>query len=141
MTNITKELANMAVLCYVEGNWAYFTTQPLSGQWGDDWNDAPYEHNAGAPYEWDDKCGDPKYEVVRVAWDGPFDPPCSDELNSPFSVEQINAGAIAWLRRSRYGATAAGPNIMAGTTLANFVSVVRSVGGNVYFPCECEHPQ
>lgn len=25
-------------LCYVEGNFAYFTTLPLSEQWGDDWD-------------------------------------------------------------------------------------------------------
>ena len=37
-------------LCYVEGNIAYFTTQDLDKQWGDDWDDAPYEHNAGLPY-------------------------------------------------------------------------------------------
>ncbi len=37
-------------LCYVEGSWAYFTTQELKNQWGDDWNDTPYEHNAGDPY-------------------------------------------------------------------------------------------
>jgi hypothetical protein len=37
-------------LCYVKGNWAYFTSRPLSEQTGDDWNDAPYEHNAGTPY-------------------------------------------------------------------------------------------
>lgn len=40
-----------AVPCYVEGNRAWFTTQSLDKQWGDDWNDAPYEHNAGRPYE------------------------------------------------------------------------------------------
>jgi hypothetical protein len=39
-----------AVLCYLDENWAYFTTQDLDKQWGDDWNDAPYEHNAGPPY-------------------------------------------------------------------------------------------
>ena len=38
------------ILCYVKGPWAYFTTQPLKKQWGDDWDDAPYEHNAGEPY-------------------------------------------------------------------------------------------
>ena len=37
-------------LCYVDGPWAYFTTQDLKRQWGDDWNDAPYERNAGTPY-------------------------------------------------------------------------------------------
>lgn len=38
-------------LCYIDGPWAYFTTQPVAEQWGDDWDDAPYEHNAGDPYE------------------------------------------------------------------------------------------
>lgn len=38
-------------LCYIDDSkGAYFTTQPLEEQWGDDWNDAPYEHNAGPPY-------------------------------------------------------------------------------------------
>lgn len=39
------------VLCYVSHPFAYFTTQPVENQWGDDWDDAPYEHNAGSPYE------------------------------------------------------------------------------------------
>ena len=35
------------VLCYIDQHKrAYFTTQALSKQWGDDWNDAPYEQNA-----------------------------------------------------------------------------------------------
>ena len=37
-------------LCYVSGCFAYFTSKDLTEQWGDDWNDAPYEHNAGEPY-------------------------------------------------------------------------------------------
>lgn len=39
-----------AVLCYVDGQRAYFTTAKLADQWGDDWDDALYEHNAGEPY-------------------------------------------------------------------------------------------
>lgn len=27
------------VLCYVSDQWAYFTTQPLAEQRGDNWND------------------------------------------------------------------------------------------------------
>jgi hypothetical protein len=38
-----------AVLCYVEGSKAYFTTQALADQWGDDWDHVPYEHNAETP--------------------------------------------------------------------------------------------
>ena len=32
-------------LCYVEDQSACFTDN-FEGQWGDDWNDAPYEHKA-----------------------------------------------------------------------------------------------
>ena len=31
--------------------YAFFTEVPLSDQWGDDWDDAPYEHNAEEPYD------------------------------------------------------------------------------------------
>jgi hypothetical protein len=41
-----------AVLCYIDGSWAYFTTQNLKDQWGDDWDDAPFDCNAGEPYRW-----------------------------------------------------------------------------------------
>lgn len=40
-------------LCYVHHNILYFTDS-FEKQWGDDWDDAPYEHNAGEPYEWED---------------------------------------------------------------------------------------
>jgi hypothetical protein len=39
-----------AVLCYVKESSAWFTTRPLGEQRGDDWEDAPYEHNASEPY-------------------------------------------------------------------------------------------
>lgn len=45
-----NKINTAGTLCYVDGNRAYFTTQPLDQQWGDDWDDAPYEHNAGTPY-------------------------------------------------------------------------------------------
>ena len=37
-------------LCYLENNIMYFTSD-IKNQWGDDWDDRPYEHNAGKPYE------------------------------------------------------------------------------------------
>ena len=92
------------ILCYVRGAWAYFTTQPLEDQWGDDWDDAPYEHNAGSPYEFSESdgkwcvcrdptgpkiygkggCGEPghkprepkpRYEITQVAFDAPYETP------------------------------------------------------------------
>jgi len=141
------------VLCYVSGCWAYFTTQPLEEQWGDDWNDAPYEHNAEPPIKpcWHNKpehvqrrghicqcdaCksswnedGTPKWEIVRIAFDGPFDQPCDNHVNSPYSVEQINKKHVPWL-------TSAGPVIFAGTTLSEFVMAVKEAGGYVWITDE-----
>ena len=37
-------------LCYLESSVMYFTSD-IDNQWGDDWDDIPYEHNAGKPYE------------------------------------------------------------------------------------------
>jgi hypothetical protein len=65
---------------------AYFVTHDRP--WGDDWNDAPYEHNAGPPYG----------EFVRVQlplWYVRL--PCTGFVNSPYSVEQINAKGIPWV--------------------------------------------
>jgi len=127
-----------AILCYVDEPWAYFTTKELSKQWGDDWNDAPYEHNAGSPYEWRegrlvDEEPESFYEVFRVAYDGNLAPPCYNCCNSPYSVEQINAGATAWLRTD-YGT----PIIVipAGTIFPEFVRLVYEAKGHVYVPIE-----
>jgi hypothetical protein len=121
-----------AVLCYVRYPWAYFTTCPLDKQWGDDWNDAPYEHNAGEPYAWHQymaERGLDKYDVFRVAFDGNLDTPCEGKCNSEWSVEDINGGAVPWLT-SLDGDV----KIMAGTTYADFVPLVRRARGNIYEP-------
>lgn len=126
-------MPNEPVLCYVSGCWAYFTTQPLADQWGDDWDDAPYEHNAGSPYTPSDKniAEGKSWDIVKVAFDGPFETPCEHHLNSPYSVLDINVGVVAWLRRSRWDS---GPPVAipAGTTLADFRRKVAEAGGKVY---------
>lgn len=121
-----------AILCYISGAWAYFTTQSLSEQWGDDWNDAPYEQNAGAPYrysEGDKKKGRQPWQIFKVAWEGPFETPCILP-NSRFSVKMINAGAIAWLRTDQWCKNQI--IIPAGTPLDRFVELIREAGGEVY---------
>lgn len=134
-------------LCYIDKPWAFFTTNPLSKQWGDDWNDAPYEHNAGTPYEpgfyhyasgkskkvnsdWN-KDGTPKWEILKVAFDGWWATPCDNHLNSPYSVEDINAGSIAWLigAHKKHHVPVVIP---AGTSLKNFIKLVGDGGGKVY---------
>lgn len=141
-----KQDAVMPCLCYVSGCWAFFTTQTLDKQWGDDWNDAPYEHNAGTPYgptilykttgpekdpkDWNPD-GTPKWEIIKVAWEGDFETPSDGHNNSPFSVEQINAGAIAWLRASRWRSDCK-IIIPAGTPLDEFKTLIEAGGGHVY---------
>jgi hypothetical protein len=122
---------NEPILCYVDECWAYFTTAPLDEQWGDDWNDAPYEHNAGTPYERE------PYKISKVAFDFEFygmERPCDSHLNSPYSVEQINAGAIAWLRTPSYFEKQV--IISAGTTLSDFKRLIKEAGGKVYIEDE-----
>lgn len=123
------------VLCYVDDNWAYFTTAPLSQQTGDDWNDAPYEHNAGEPDEYnakfDGKRGREPWEIVKVVWDGDFKTPNYAHGNSPWTVDAINAGAIAWLATPAYS-SAPTTVIPAGTPLDKFIELVHRGGGEVY---------
>ena len=112
-------------LCYVDGAWAFFAScHPLQVQ-GDDFDDRPYEHNASGPYP------DKSYQLVRVAWRGNYDEPREGHLNSPWSVDDINRGDVAWLRAS-YGFDH--QPIFAGTTLAEFRRMVRESGGEVFEP-------
>ena len=137
-----RSLPAAAKLCYVNGAWAFFTTrEPFTDQWGDDWNDAPYEHNTEDPYEWRDymaERGIAPYKVVRVAWrcDRLDTPDCLDPPNSRYSVEQINAREVPWLHDPKYGER---PRVReavvwAGATLQEFIEIIEGRGGTVYLP-------
>jgi len=123
-------------LCYVSDSLAYFTTRALDKQWGDDWNDAPYEHNAGSPYT--HRAGEPyPYRVASVYWAGPWSPPCSNHFNSPWSVEQINKLAVPWLMADEYSNMSADlRTVWAGTTLDEFRWIITTGGGCVSEPHE-----
>lgn len=104
-------------LCYVAGNVAYFTKLPLSEQWGDDWNDAPYEYNAGPPY------GD----VSWVAFALPRNVrhyEAKDLYHGYISVQDINAGKVPWLM---IGETP----IMVGCEIKTFRQIIEDIGGAV----------
>lgn len=130
-------------LCYVDSPWAYFTTQELDKQWGDDWNDAPYEHNAGSPYRYSptkwtntgaDANDEPRYDIGMVAFSAELETPADRAAsNSPYSVEMINVGAVAWLSTSRWH-SGLPVVIPAGTPYPEFVRLVEEVGGTVYEP-------
>lgn len=116
------------VLCFVGDCWLYFTTRAIEDVWGDDWDDAPYEHNAGEPYEHDGQT------IARYAWDGPFETPASHALNSAYSVAQINAGAVPWLQTDRYEERPGAVRIYAGWPLSMVVRAILEGGGMVYAP-------
>lgn len=112
---------------YIEyyGFTLYFTPIALKEQWGDDWDDAPYDCNAGCPYDVTWKEGaDGKYHryehtiyMLRIyvkAEERPFLPE-DGEFNSPYSVDMINSRAAAWMYfRSKELKACAGIAVLAG---------------------------
>ena len=126
-------------LCYVDGQEAYFTSD-FEHQSGDDWNDRPYEHNAEPPYEhWSELIEDNedlwkrkwKHHPIQIeslffkTHDWSERKPCDGYVNSPYSVDDINKGAIAWLHTDKY-------NIQAGTTMKDFIDIVTKNGGTIW---------
>lgn len=138
-------------LCYIHGDTAYFTTQDVKTQWGDDWDDAPYEHNAETPYEpayhyyadgrtekvdgdWNED-GSPKWEIYTLKFDCyRLETPASRWGNSPYSVQMINAGAVAWLSGNDKDNTPIA--IQACTSIEEFKMKVKQSGGTIYVPEE-----
>ena len=112
-------------LCYVDNNIMYFTDN-FENQWGDDWNDAPYEHNAEPPYELreDEECRDGyghiRYIGYMTSWE--IRTPNYGTINSSYSVEQINKGAVPWLYCDDAG------GLMAGATIDEAIAWLKKAG-------------
>jgi hypothetical protein len=125
------ELSAFPKLCYIKNDWAYFTTANLKDQWGDDWNDRPYEHNAGEPYEWYEDRNIPEYQIIKIAFECDLVTPDYCCVNSSYSVEDINIKKkIPWLKTYDWGKEKI--EIWAGTTLYEFIQTILSMGGKVY---------
>lgn len=119
---------------YIEGKqeyWAYFTPIDLDRQWGDDWDDAPYEYNAETPYDdyYDDDNVRTETEIVKVPFYVPYDSGWDIRFprdwggdNSPFTVQDINAGAVSWLFDSRTKTA-----INAGCSPAEFIEKIKTI--------------
>ncbi len=118
-------------LCYVESNFAWFSPYDPCVISGDDWNDAPYEHNASEPLcaYIDGKRINVEFYIVafRVAMNTPGDR-CWGS-NSKYSVEDINSKKIAWLSNSD-----ANNDIWAGIDLTIFIGKILDNGGDVFLP-------
>lgn len=129
-------------LCYVDGSFAYFTTQDLKDQWGDDWDDAPYDCNAGDPYEPRedevDQYGNPKWRILKYAFDGNFSAPAHStysthyrELGRHLSVQDVNIEKVVpWLEG--YDKKGNKIEILAGTSIEEFKEAIKAGGGLVY---------
>lgn len=76
-------------------HYLYFTSD-LDKQWGDDWDDAPYEHNADEPYT-------NETHVIMIpvklisSGDIVIEFPKDGYINSPYSVDSINHGKCSWV--------------------------------------------
>lgn len=120
-------------LCYIDNYYcAYFTTKELHKQWGDDWNDAPFQHNAGVPYTWQAEDKEIQYDIETVVYAGDFELPPD---RPGYSVEQINRGESAWLTPGRYSyAEEHSKPIRAGCTLPEFIRRIELGHGVIYVP-------
>lgn len=104
-------------LCYVDSSeymgepmTLYFTElDDVTKQWGDDWDDKPYEHNAGTPYTEDynkeemyvkdGKGYYPPIDIYKIVVDADYNiiTPRTNQLNSPYCVKDINECVVPWL--------------------------------------------
>lgn len=116
-------------LCYVESRLAWFTTAPLEEQWGDDWDDAPYEHNASEPYK------EEEYELMVGMFTGQLEDPATyaNASNTSWSVLAINAGAVPWLKSSPYSGKPA-VKIYAGEGPVEVARKIHQAGGTLWTP-------
>lgn len=112
-------------LCFIQENFAYFTNNP--NQYGDDWNDKPYEHNAGVPYE------EEGYEVVKIGFlNSNYSEPCKyfGFLNSPYSVDMINSKFTPWLIPNSVNNNI--NPIFADTSIKEFINIIQRTNGTIY---------
>jgi hypothetical protein len=114
-------------LCFVRAPWAYFTRLPLDQQWGDGWERAPYNKEAGAPY--DEVPG----QILTVAFEGPLDTPDVEGNGNIPSVIAINHGETPWLYTDAF-VSKIPIRIMGGDSLQSFVEQVERAGGRVFAP-------
>lgn len=130
-------------LCYIDSdsNKAWFTSD-WENQSGDDWNDSPYECNAGDPYEHNYNALEQGVENGRGIYPTIehkklfFDFEDNWGIHQPYmlgsvSVNDINRGAVAWLWGDNF-------TIPAKTEYNDFIKTVEENGGKIYLPREVD---
>lgn len=117
---------------YVPGTaelYAYFTPLPLDEQTGPDWNDVPREGFPEAP---NDRVNSEIVDIIRIpcaVHSYAYYLPYSWWGECPFSVVDINRGAVAWLYD--YNNTTKKPVVLyAGISPAVFVKGLNEISEN-----------
>lgn len=113
----------------------YFTTGDITKEWGDDWDDAPWEHNAGHPYE--NQKDALYFELCVENGDYTNFYTCNYQHgNSPWSVEKINKGAVAWAHIEEWSPDSRSYSFTyyfkAGESLEKFLQVCNRSGIRVW---------
>ena len=113
-------------LCLVLDKTAYFTNIPIEDQTGDDWNDAPYEYNAGEPYPND------KNQIIKLMFEDGFfvKYPCDGYYS--VSVDDINKKTIPWITIRMYDKNVKDTEIYAGETIRGFIEKMHEWDIGVY---------
>lgn len=92
---VMQEYPNPEYIPGKQTHYAYFTSNSLENQWGDDWDDRPYDCNAERPYD------NEQTQIIMVPFYKPESLMLPHEIcgavNCAYSVEDINSGAVAWL--------------------------------------------
>ena len=111
-------------LCYVktivdhykyEAHLCFFTEENIEDVWGDDWDDAPYEHNSGTPNV-------PCLTILAIGVESTK----TGHYNSPYSVEEINMGVVPWLTGDNEG------HLFAGATVNEFIEFIEGDPKGIY---------
>lgn len=149
---------------YIQGKqnyYAYFTPLELNEQWGNEWDLDPYIYNAEEPHDFyylplknnENKDKERKeFEILKVPfflnrdnWNI-FLP---DSETSPYSVQDINNNAIAWIyarntihtmkiNDEEYSINYDGVSILAGDTIPSFKRKIDKI--NVMYPFNEQDP-
>lgn len=109
-------------LCYVDEGIAYFSNNPE--QWGDDWNDKPYECNAGTPYDHEDE-----FEVISIGFNpnDKYEEPTEYFYGIQLSVEEINKKYTPWLIPTDRELEP----IFAGDSIYTFCKKIKKANGDI----------
>jgi hypothetical protein len=118
-------------LCFIQRPWAFFTTQPLTQQTGDRWNEGPWDcasppHSPSQPRHF--RLGDeeqPMWAIHKLAFDGNWWVP------RPYlSVRDILRHKAPWLEAKDVNRS--GVQIYAGVMIPEFMEEIEKGGGRVY---------